>query len=133
MLSQDFLQKIEERLKKQKDETLRHIDQLSSDDPFNINVQSTITTDRTSPDDEAQINEMHDRITSQVESLEKQNARINYTLERIGNGSYGVCSYGVCEVCGKDIGESRLLIMPLASMCLDDEKKMEKNVKSKVQ
>jgi DnaK suppressor protein len=127
MLSVDFLKKIEDRLTKQKEDTLSHIEELKSHDPFNLDYAPAQPQDRTSADDEAQVNEMHDRIASQIASLEKQIVRIDSTFERIQKNEYGTC-----EVCGKDIGESRLLIMPLTSMCLEHEKSMEKHAKSKV-
>jgi RNA polymerase-binding transcription factor DksA len=125
MLSADFLKKIEERLLKQKNDTLGHLEELKSHDPFNLDYTPADGQDRNSPDDEAQVNEMHDRITSQITSMDKQLVRIESSIARIHDGSYGKC-----DVCGTEISESRLLVMPLTSMCLEHEKSLEKQVKS---
>lgn len=48
---------------------------------------------------------------------EEYNIRqINNALERIENGSYGIC-----EVCGKDIGNERLEVLPFARRCIECE------------
>jgi RNA polymerase-binding protein DksA len=43
---------------------------------------------------------------------------IDAALQRIDDGSYGVC-----EVCGKPIGEERLEAMPWTRLCIDDARK----------
>jgi len=48
------------------------------------------------------------------DSLEEVDA----ALERLGAGNYGVC-----EVCGKPIGEARLEAMPAARFCIVDAAK----------
>ena len=50
-------------------------------------------------------------------SLETQLKDINSALEKIKNGTYGVC-----EKCGKKIGEERLMACPEAKTCLNCNK-----------
>jgi DnaK suppressor protein len=44
---------------------------------------------------------------------------IDAALQRIGDGSYGVC-----EVCGKPIGAERLSAIPWARLCIDDQRRL---------
>jgi DnaK suppressor protein len=46
--------------------------------------------------------------------------KIKEALERIDNGTFGIC-----EVCGKDIGEERLEARPVTTLCIDCKKKQE--------
>lgn len=50
-------------------------------------------------------------------TLEKKLQRVNLALEKIGNGTYGMCSN-----CKKEIPLERLKISPEALVCLDCEK-----------
>ena len=36
-----------------------------------------------------------------------------------------VGTYGMCEVCGKPIGEARLAAIPWARLCIDDQRKAD--------
>lgn len=44
---------------------------------------------------------------------------IEAALQRIEDGSYGVC-----EVCGKPIGAERLSAIPWARLCIDDQRRL---------
>ncbi|HSR11191.1 MAG TPA: TraR/DksA family transcriptional regulator, partial [Thermodesulfobacteriota bacterium] len=48
---------------------------------------------------------------------------INEALEKIREGSYGIC-----EECGERIGPGRLKVMPLATFCVMCQSKLEKEV-----
>jgi DnaK suppressor protein len=48
---------------------------------------------------------------------------INEALEKINEGSYGVC-----EECGDKIGAGRLKVMPLAKYCVSCQSKLEKEI-----
>ena len=47
-------------------------------------------------------------------------AEISMALARIDEGTYGVC-----EVCGKDIGTARLTAMPMARRCIPCQERSE--------
>lgn len=67
----------------------------------------------------------HDNITNlKKRLLERQQAfvkRIDIALERIENGTYGIC-----KECGDDINPKRLLARPIAILCIDCKEKQEK-------
>jgi len=46
--------------------------------------------------------------------------KIKEALDRIENGGFGVC-----EVCGKDIGDKRLMARPVTTQCIECKKKQE--------
>jgi DnaK suppressor protein len=58
---------------------------------------------------------LHERERSQLVMIER-------SLARISEGTYGVC-----EACNDDIGESRLKARPFASMCIDCMEEKEEN------
>ncbi|MDQ3098465.1 MAG: TraR/DksA C4-type zinc finger protein [bacterium] len=124
MLQPEVIEKIKLKLESQKSESRERIEELEKTDPFNLEAAADLVDDRTSPDDEAQVNEVHERVASQVASLRNSIVRIESALVRIKNNTFGIC-----EACGKEIEETRLSIMPLASLCLSDEKSIEKRVK----
>jgi RNA polymerase-binding protein DksA len=52
------------------------------------------------------------------ENSEQVLEEIDAALERIEAGTYGIC-----EVCGRPIGEERLEALPWARLCIDDARK----------
>ncbi|MBE9593984.1 MAG: RNA polymerase-binding protein DksA [Proteobacteria bacterium] len=52
--------------------------------------------------------------------------KIKEALERIDNGTFGMC-----EICGKEIGEERLKARPVTTRCIDCKKKQEAREKAK--
>jgi DnaK suppressor protein len=46
--------------------------------------------------------------------------KIREALERIGNGTYGIC-----EICGEEISESRLKARPVTTECINCKKNQE--------
>ncbi len=53
------------------------------------------------------------------EGAQQTVSEIDAALARIEDGSYGVC-----EICGKPIGEERLAAIPWARFCIDDARKL---------
>jgi DnaK suppressor protein len=51
--------------------------------------------------------------------------KIKEALERIDNGTFGVC-----EVCGREIGAERLKARPVTTRCIDCKKKQEAREKA---
>ncbi|MCB2189031.1 MAG: RNA polymerase-binding protein DksA [Deltaproteobacteria bacterium] len=51
-------------------------------------------------------------------------AKIEEALERIDDGSYGIC-----ESCGEDISDERLKARPVTTLCIDCKKRQEANEK----
>jgi DnaK suppressor protein len=67
--------------------------------------------------DEAEISSNDINMNLAIELQERDRLaliRIEKALQKIENGSYGVC-----ESCGADVGLKRLFIQPLARLCID--------------
>ena len=65
-----------------------------------------------------------DEISSQLAEVESRElAQIESALERMRNGTYGIC-----EVTGKPIPLARLQALPYATMCIEAEAEAEKTV-----
>lgn len=68
--------------------------------------------------DAAQTSAERDRELRVIEKLREQLASVNAALERIKEGTYGIC-----ERCGNPIEEARLEALPYATLCLNDKQK----------
>jgi RNA polymerase-binding transcription factor DksA len=62
-----------------------------------------------------------ERDLSVLQRVEAQLGEIDAALARIEAGTYGVC-----ELCGKPIGDERLEAMPAARYCLEDQARAER-------
>jgi RNA polymerase-binding protein DksA len=54
-----------------------------------------------------------------AEGAQQTLAEVDAALKRIDDGTYGVC-----EVCGKPIGEERLRAIPWTRYCIDDQRRV---------
>lgn len=61
--------------------------------------------------------EGHERIQATRRDLKISLKEVQDALKKIDSGGYGVC-----ENCGKAVGESRLEVLPSAKLCLECEK-----------
>ena len=115
-LSKEEIKEIKDDLLKRKEQILKDLNNISEKE----NTESGEDFKATFPeygdkDDEnaQEINEYSTNLaTEQV--LEKTIKDINIALERIENGSYGVCKY-----CGEAIGKKRMQARPVASSCIE--------------
>lgn len=66
-------------------------------------------------DTEEQVSDLIERelVLSRIQDLEDQLQAIEYALQRVAQGTYGVC-----ENCGQTIDPARLEIMPETSLCI---------------
>jgi len=53
-------------------------------------------------------------------------SKIREALERIDDGTYGIC-----ESCGEEISEKRLRARPVTTLCIDCKKRQEANEKAR--
>lgn len=67
---------------------------------------------------ETYMRELDDGLGENAEHLIEE---IEAALERIEDGTYGVCS-----VCGRPIGRERLEAVPYATLCIDDKRLQER-------
>lgn len=70
--------------------------------PFNKNIEAA-----------SQVTEIDQRL-AKIRRMEHQIADIEHALEKISQGTYGLC-----DKCGKPIAAERLKVIPQACLCLE--------------
>ena len=101
------------RLEAERDQTRRRLASLTDD------FESIVAASRdTNADDEhdpegATIAFERSQIGALVRQVQHHVAEVDAALDRAGAGTYGVC-----EVCGRDIGAPRLEALPAARTCI---------------
>lgn len=71
---------------------------------------------------DAALDSVQDEISSQLAEVESRElARIEYALERMRNGHYGIC-----EGCGTNIPMMRLNALPYATYCIKCQREAER-------
>ena len=71
---------------------------------------------------DAALDSAQDEISSQLAEVESRElAQIENALERMRNGTYGIC-----EMTGKPIPLARLQALPYATMCIEAQREAEK-------
>jgi DnaK suppressor protein len=71
---------------------------------------------------DAALDSVQDEISSQLAEVESRElTRIEYALEHMRNGHYGVC-----EACGTSIPMARLSALPYATHCIKCQREMER-------
>ena len=63
---------------------------------------------------------------------ETVNEQLRWLLEEVEHAlkKFERHTYGICEICGKEIGEARLEAIPTARYCIEDQQKLSKKVNS---
>ena len=71
---------------------------------------------------DAALDSVQDEISSQLAEVESRElARIEYALERMREGQFGIC-----EGCGTNIPVARLNALPYATYCIDCQREAER-------
>lgn len=60
-----------------------------------------------------------------LERVEAELADIQYALQRLDEGTYGIC-----EACGRPIDDARLEAMPAARLCVEDQATAERQARA---
>jgi len=115
-MQKEFIEQIEKSLIAKRDEILQN---LKSKSEHEIDLDGDET-------DIIQGNFIAS-IESQVSQMEQiKITQINNTILKIKNGEFGIC-----EECGEEIGEKRLLVNPSFLTCISCAEKLEKSRLSK--
>lgn len=115
-LSQEDLQKYQQRLLEEKQKIEKEIEILKREDPFKDIDRLTDNK----PEEDAQEEIVHETIEAQINALSETLQEIEKALKRIRKGTYGKC-----ELCDKPIEKERLDLVPYARFCSKCQKKIE--------
>ena len=119
-MEKKLLDELKEKLETSRKSIQEELESFASEDPnlkhnWDTKYPSREDTDKDEAADDLQ---EYDNMLSVEHSLELRLKDIKSALEKIENGTYGIC-----ENCGKKITEERLLVCPEAKTCLNCNKK----------
>ena len=114
-MDKKLLGELEEKLESQKKSLQKELESFAVEDPnlkhnWDAKFPNREDGDKDEAADDAQ---EYDNALSLEHSLELKLRDVSMALEKIAQGTYGVC-----EVCGKEIEEKRLEAAPEARLCM---------------
>jgi len=115
-----LIEELKKKLESQKESIQKELGSFATEDKnqkhnWDAKYPNREDSDKDEAADDAQ---EYDNALSLEHSLELRLKDVNIALEKIAKGGYGIC-----ESCGKEIGEERLLACPEAKTCLNCNKK----------
>ena len=117
-MDQKLNQKFEAMLVEEKQKLEEELGRFAKQNPKNpddFNAEFPQLGDK-EDENAAEVAEFSKNLTLE-RTLEASLRDVNKALDRIKDGSYGVCKY-----CGKDIGEKRLMARPTSTSCIECKK-----------
>jgi len=114
-MDKKLIEELKEKLESQKKSLQKELESFANEDKTLKHNWDARYPNREDGDKDEEADEVqeYDNALSLEHSLELKLRDVNVALEKIENGTYGVC-----EKCGKKIGEDRLLVCPEAKTCL---------------
>lgn len=103
------MDEIQQSLAKKRNELRSKLEEIDAGDPLfaeNGTASSELETN-------ALESEIHDRLSATKNTLQTLSRKIDLSLTKIKNGTYGMC-----DKCGHTIENERLKILPTATLCL---------------
>ncbi len=121
-IKKEILKKIKKELEERKLQIIKDLSSITQKDDHEKDEHRAKFPEYGDKNDEnaQEISEYSTNIATE-KILENTLRDIDNALERIKNGTYGVCKY-----CGEDIQEKRLLARPVASACIKCKTKLQK-------
>ena len=118
-MEKKLIEELKEKLEEQKKSVHKELETFASEDPNSKHNWDTKYPNREDGDkdeiaDDAQ---EYDNMLSLEHTLELKLKDVTLALEKIENGTYGVC-----EKCGKEIETERLKAVPEARFCIKHNK-----------
>jgi DnaK suppressor protein len=112
----DFLQKTKAELEAKRVQLIKELEELKSESGVGVKFQEY--GDKMEENAQEVSEYLTDKATDKV--LESSLRDIESALERIENGTYGICKY-----CGQEIALKRLEARPVASACVECKTKLQ--------
>jgi len=118
-MNKKLIESLKEKLENQKEVLAKELSSFATKDKNIKNNWDTKYPNRENGDMEEEADEVqeYDNLLSLEHNLELQLKDVNSALEKIENNKYGIC-----EKCGKEIGEERLQVYPEARICMKCKK-----------
>jgi len=102
------------------------LDELIEEAYKTLNGMTTLKDNFPDPTDRASLETDRNFLLRIRDRERKLIEKIKEALERIDNGTFGMC-----EICGREIGEERLRARPVTTQCIDCKKKQEAREKAR--
>ena len=114
-MDKKLINELKDKLEKERKSIQTELESFASEDPHLKHNWDAKYPSRDESDKDEQADEVqeYDNALSLEHSLELKLKDVKSALEKIENGTYGIC-----EKCGKKISEERLLACPEAKTCL---------------
>lgn len=119
-MKKELIEKLEAALKEEKQSVQKELEAFAIKDNVpkgDWETKFPAMPEADKEEQEEEVEEYNNRLPVE-HSLELKLRDINFALEKVKNGTYGIC-----EKCGKEISEERLLAIPEARTCLNCGKK----------
>lgn len=115
-MNKDLVEKLKEKLETQKNSLKKELESFAKEDPNSKHNWDAKYPNREDSDKDEEADEVqeYDNMLSLEHSLESKLRAVNMALEKIAEGQYGIC-----EKCGKEIEDERLLAAPEAKLCME--------------
>lgn len=117
-LNKQFIAAQRKKLEEEKKKTLKQIQDLKKNDPFEDPDHSN---DNAAVDTDAREQIGHQTIEAQISDMKKSIADMDLAIGKIDKGTYGYC-----EKCNSAIPLPRLELIPQARYCVTCESKLRK-------
>ncbi len=118
-MDKKLIEKLKEKLETEKKSLQKELESFATEDPnlkHNWDAKYPNREDGDKDEEADEVQEYNNKLSLEY-SLESKLKDVNIALEKIENGKYGIC-----ENCGKEITEERLLACPEAKTCLKCQK-----------
>lgn len=118
-MNKETIEKLTQALQKEKLKLEEELEKFATEDKKNKDNWDAKYPNQENSDMEEEADEVeeYDNLLALEHNLELQLKDVNAALEKIKNGEYGIC-----EKCGKEIEEERLLACPEARLCIECNK-----------
>ncbi|NLO44497.1 MAG: hypothetical protein GX106_06025 [Candidatus Cloacimonetes bacterium] len=120
-LSQEKLDYYEELIRKELEESMRYIDNVSREQSIGARESSgDLSSYAYHQADQGSDTNLMEHTAKMMDSERKKIRLLNDAMRRIQDGVFGVC-----DMCGEIIPDARLEIIPYALQCIECKEKME--------
>jgi len=118
-MQKELIEKLKQVLEKEKSSLEKELESFATEDKSikgNWDAKRTNSED-TDMEEKADEVEEYDNLLSLEHNLELKLKDVNLALEKIGREKYGIC-----EKCGREIEEERLMVCSEARLCMECNK-----------